>query len=60
MVGTAGDDARPNTNQMDLQYLFFWFLPKHWRVGMRNPNVLVDWTASDGNKLAFPIRAEHW
>ena len=52
--GTTGDDTRPNTNQMDLQYWFFWFLPKHWQIGM-SPNVLVDWTASDGNKLTFPI-----
>ena len=52
--GSTGDDTRANTNQMDLQYLFFWFLPKHWQVGM-SPNVLVDWTASDGNKLTLPI-----
>lgn len=52
--GSMGDDTRPNTNQMDLQYLFFWFLPNHWQIGM-SPNVLVDWTADAGNQLTFPI-----
>src|SRR3984893_3762593 len=42
------------TRQMSLIYAFVHAFPNGWTVGT-NPNVLVDWEASSGNKVSFPV-----
>ena len=44
----------PKTRQMLLIYAFVYTLPKGWTVGT-NPNMFVDWEASSGNKVTFPV-----
>jgi hypothetical protein len=39
---------------MSLIYAFVRTLPSGWTVGT-NPNMLVDWEASSGNKVSFPV-----
>jgi len=50
----AGDSSRRDTSQANFQYFLQYILPEHWQVGM-SPNVTVDWKASGGNQLNFPI-----
>jgi hypothetical protein len=50
----AGDGDRATTNQLCLEYVLLRSLPHRWQVGMQ-PSLTVDWTASKGNKLSFPI-----
>ena len=50
---SVGGDG-PRTRQMLLIYAFVYTLPKGWTVGT-NPNMFVDWEASSGNKLTFPV-----
>jgi hypothetical protein len=52
----AGDDARPETSQANIQYFIFRFLPDAWLVGMA-PNILINWKAEDKNKVTFPVGA---
>ena len=42
------------TSQMSAQYAFVYFLEHDWSIGT-NPNVLVNWKATSGNKLTFPV-----
>jgi hypothetical protein len=51
---TAGDDDRPNTSQLGLNYVLICMLPRRWQVGMQ-PTLTVDWTASRGNGVTFPV-----
>ncbi len=37
-----------------LNYVFLRNLPHRWVVGMQ-PSMVVDWTASGGNKVALPV-----
>ena len=39
---------------MLLNYAFVWVYPNGWSVGI-NPGMFVDWEASKGNKVAFPV-----
>lgn len=50
----AGDDDRPETNQLSLTYVLIRSLPQRWQVGMQ-PELSVDWTASRGNQVSFPV-----
>jgi hypothetical protein len=50
----AGDANRPSTSMMNVQYFLFYLLPDSWQVGMA-PNILVNWKASDDDKLTLPI-----
>ena len=49
----AGNGSK-QTSQMNVQYFAAYFLPHGWSVGT-SPNVLINWYASDGNKVTFPI-----
>jgi hypothetical protein len=49
-----GSNNRPDTNQSNVQYFLFRLLPHQWQIGMA-PNFTVDWKASDGNEVTFPI-----
>ncbi len=50
----AGDDDRPRTSQLSFEYALLRTLPHRWQVGMQ-PSMAVDWTASRGNKVSFPV-----
>jgi hypothetical protein len=50
----AGDDSRPETNQLSLEYVLIRSLPRRWQIGMQ-PSLTVDWTASKGNAVSFPV-----
>jgi hypothetical protein len=50
----AGDDDRPHTRQLCLEYVLLRSLPNNWLVGMQ-PSMEVDWTESGDNKVLFPI-----
>ena len=50
---SVGGDGR-RTRQMSLIYAFVRTLPNGWTVGT-NPNILIDWEASSGNKVSFPV-----
>ena len=49
-VGGDGQKA----NHMLLYYAFVWVYSNGWSVGT-NPSMSVDWEASSGNKVAFPV-----
>jgi hypothetical protein len=44
----------PKTRHMLLYYAFVYTFSNGWTVGT-NPNMFVDWEASSGNKVAFPV-----
>jgi hypothetical protein len=50
---SVGGDGR-KTSHMLLYYAFVHVYSNGWSVGT-NPSVTVDWEASRGNKLAFPV-----
>ena len=50
---SVGGDGR-RIRQMSLIYAFVHAFPNGWTVGT-NPNMFVDWEASSGNKVAFPV-----
>ena len=50
---SVGGDGR-RTRQMSLIYAFVHAFPNGWTIGT-NPNMLVDWEASSGNKVLFPV-----
>jgi hypothetical protein len=50
---SVGGDGR-RIRQMSLIYAFVHAFPNGWTVG-RNPNMFVDWEASSGNKVSFPV-----
>lgn len=51
---SVGGNGSKQTSQMNLQYFANYFLPHGWAVGT-SPNVLINWYASNGNKVTFPI-----
>jgi hypothetical protein len=51
---SVGGNGSKQTSQMNVQYFAAYFLPHGWSVGT-SPNILINWYASDGNKLTFPI-----
>jgi hypothetical protein len=51
----GGDKDRPETSQMDIQYIIRKQIQgKGMSIGM-GPNVSINWNAQEGNKLTFPI-----
>jgi len=50
----AGDDHRGSTSQMNLQYFLYYAPSPNWEIGM-SPNAFVNWNASSGNELTFPV-----
>jgi hypothetical protein len=50
----AGDDSRPRTSQLCLNYVLLRSFGHTWQLGMQ-PSIEVDWTESGGNKLLFPV-----
>lgn len=50
----AGDGDRRSTSQMNLQYFVSYAPTPEWEIGM-SPNLFVDWKASSGNKVTFPV-----
>jgi hypothetical protein len=52
----SGEDDRPRTRQLQLEYVLLRSLPNDWVIGMQ-PSMEVDWTESGGNKVLFPIGA---
>jgi hypothetical protein len=50
----AGTHQTPVTNQMNLQYVLVRMLPDAWQIQM-TPNILMNWRATSGNTLTFPI-----
>lgn len=50
----AGDGDRPDTSQLSLNYVLLRVLPHRWQIGMQ-PSMTVDWTASRGNEVSFPV-----
>lgn len=51
----GGDSDRPETSQMDIQYIIRKQIQgKGMSVGM-GPNISINWNAPEGNKLTFPI-----
>ena len=51
----GGDSDRPETSQMDIQYIIRKQIQgKGMSIGM-GPNVSINWNASEGNKVTFPI-----
>jgi hypothetical protein len=50
----AGDDGRSRTSQLSLEYVLLRSLPHRWQVGMQ-PSMEVDWKASRGNQVSFPV-----
>ena len=51
---SVGGNGSKQTSQMNLQYFASYFLPHGWSV-CTSPNMLINWYASDGNKVTFPI-----
>ncbi|HTY17890.1 MAG TPA: hypothetical protein VMH82_09200 [Myxococcota bacterium] len=50
----AGSGRRPPASQLKVQYFLTWFLQDGWSIGM-SPNVTVNWKASEGQRLTFPV-----
>ena len=51
----AGDPDRPETSQMDIQYIIRRQIRgKGMSVGM-GPNITIDWNAPAGENITFPI-----
>lgn len=50
---SVGGNGR-RTRQMSLIYAFVHTFSNGWTIGT-NPDMLVDWEASSGNKLTFPV-----
>jgi hypothetical protein len=51
---SVGGNGSKQTSQMNVQYFASYFLPHGWSVGT-SPNVLINWYASNANKVTFPI-----
>ena len=48
------DPGGSNTSILNLQYFILKPLPGGWQIGT-TPNVIINWNASSGEKLTFPI-----
>ena len=51
---SVGGNGSKQISQMNLQYFADYFFPHGWAVGT-SPNMLVNWYASNGSKVTFPI-----
>lgn len=52
----AGDDNRPETNAMGLQYFINYNLPDAWFL-TTSPMITANWMADEGNKWTVPFGA---
>ena len=50
----GGDSSRSDVSFLDMQYFVWRLLPGGWQVGF-SPDLTVNWKASSGNKVTFPI-----
>jgi hypothetical protein len=50
----AGDDDRAAVSQLNLQYFLYYAPTPEWEIGM-SPNMFVNWNASEGNRMTFPV-----
>jgi hypothetical protein len=50
----AGDHHRQAISQLNLQYFLYYAPNANWDIGM-SPNMFVNWKASAGNQLTFPV-----
>jgi hypothetical protein len=50
----GGDDNRPDTSQMDIQYFANYKWDPLTLVGM-TPNIRINWEADEGEKISFPV-----
>jgi hypothetical protein len=50
----AGDDDRADTSQLCLNYVLLRSHHHRWQVGTQ-PSMMVDWKASRGDKVSFPV-----
>ena len=51
----GGDESRPETTKTDIQYIIRKQIKgKGMSIGM-GPNISIDWEASEGNRVNFPI-----
>lgn len=53
----AGEADRASVSELHLQYVASWFLSGGWSVGT-SPTIKVDWRASPGNRVTFPLGVE--
>jgi hypothetical protein len=51
---SVGGNGSQTLSQMNLQYFFAYLPGDGWGIGTA-PNMLVNWYASNGNKVTFPI-----
>ena len=50
----AGEDYRRPVSQLNLQYFLYYAPTPEWEIGM-SPNAFVNWNASSGNAVTFPV-----
>lgn len=50
----AGASSRPAVTELHAQYIATYFFADGWSIGT-SPTVKVDWRATSGNQLTFPI-----
>ena len=50
----AGDADRGEQSRTDIQYVARRQIPGAWSIGM-GPTISIDWKATEGNKVTFPI-----
>ena len=51
---SVGGNGSQTVSQMNIQYFFTYLLGNGWGIGA-NPNMLVNWYASNANKVTLPI-----
>jgi hypothetical protein len=51
----AGDNDKPDTSQMALQYFLWKLLPNAWQIGLGSPTINFYWKAEDDNKVNLPV-----
>ena len=51
---SVGGNGSQTVSQMNIQYFFTYLPGGGWGIGT-NPNMLVNWYASNANKVTFPI-----
>jgi hypothetical protein len=50
----AGDEARPEVSQSNIQYFWYVRLPNQWAIGA-SPSVTIDWNAGGGTAVDVPL-----
>lgn len=50
----AGDEARSDVSQSNLQYFWYVRLPNQWAIGA-SPNINIDWNAPGGTAVDLPL-----